>query len=182
MRGLGPQSGTALLSGLLVLLIGLGSARPVGGGAYVFAGEANGVDLIAHPNGYSGTGGTVTVKVCIKPGTPNEASMVVPTQNIINTWNRLSGATGNLEIPSADLSNSEYDWESVAVHEVGHCIGLAHPNLASESGVGDPAANSTKASDGNGAGSDNQTAEFDTDAGTDGIFGSNTSVSNTGPV
>ena len=53
----------------------------------------------------------------------------------------------------------------MALHELGHCIGEAHPNLASESGLNDPQANATKSTDG----ADNV---FDTNDGADNVHGS----------
>jgi hypothetical protein len=104
-------------------------------GAFIFAGEGN-EDRVAHPSNYTGTGGVVTVEVCIAPGTPNEAAMVIPVQNIVNTINTYQAVQPNLT--SANVPFGEYDFESVALHEVGHCIGLAHPNLGSQSENLDP--------------------------------------------
>lgn len=131
-------------------------------GAFTFAGETNGVGLITHATGYSGTGGVLNVEVCIVPGSPNAADMVIPVQNNINTWNKLQPTTGNLAFP---LPGGQVDFESVALHEVGHCIGLAHPNAATESGLTGNNQNYTRAT----AGSN---TVFDTGPGMDGIIGS----------
>lgn len=135
-------------------------------GAYVFAGEGNGVDVVAHPTGYLGLGGNVEVEVCIVPGTPNAASMEVSMQNIVDRFNLLVPTLGNLKFGNdSDAGNAEIDFESVALHEVGHCIGLAHPNLATESGVASADRNYTKTTDG----ADNT---FDLDEGSDNVKGS----------
>ncbi len=137
-----------------------GSARA---GAYLFAGEANGVDVITHPRGYSGAGGTVVLNLCIEPGTPNEAAMRQSVANVAAVYNRLRPTIGNLR--TGLIGPTQVDFESVALHELGHCLGLAHVNLASESGLSDPQANSTQSTDG----ADNT---YDTDAGFDGFYGS----------
>ena len=41
----------------LALVLVLASASSARAGAYVFGGEGNGIDVVTHPSGYSGTGG-----------------------------------------------------------------------------------------------------------------------------
>jgi len=135
-------------------------------GAFVFAGESNGVDLVAHPIGYSGSGGVVTVNVCIVPGTPNASLMEVSVANAVNTWNKLVPRQPNLFLGADnDLGSNEVDFESTVLHEIGHCIGSAHPNAATESGLAGDDRNYTKATDG----ADNV---LNIDAGVDGLRGS----------
>lgn len=118
-------------------------------GAYIFAGEANGIDLVAHPEGYSGTGGSVIVDVCIETTTNNQADMVVPVQNAIAHWNQMVQSVGNLRLNTDNqLASNQVDWESTMMHELGHCIGLAHVNLASESGLSGADLEYTKTTDG----------------------------------
>lgn len=136
-------------------------------GAYIFAGEANGVDLVLHPTGYTGAGGTLPLNVCITPGTPNEAAMEQSVRNIIAVYNQRLPTTGNLR--TNFLAAGTLDFESVALHELGHCLGKAHVNAASESGLPHPAINSTKAT--NGANN-----IFDTNAGADGVIGSSDDI------
>ena len=62
----------------------------------MFSGEANGIDLVAHPEGYAGSGGMVTVDVCIESTTNNQTDMIVPLQNAIAHWNQMVQSTGNL--------------------------------------------------------------------------------------
>src|SRR5262249_21639544 len=50
-------------------------------GTFIFAGDANGVDVVTHPPGYGGSGGTVNVTVCIDPTSTNATSMVQSVQN-----------------------------------------------------------------------------------------------------
>lgn len=135
-------------------------------GAYIFAGEPNGADLITHPNSYSGTGGIITVRVCIDPASANAAAMEIPIQNNTNILNRLQATTANLIQGGANnIPDNSIDFESVALHELGHCIGLAHVNAASESGLAENNTNYTKATSGA-----NNT--FDINPGSDGIIGS----------
>jgi hypothetical protein len=132
----------------------------------VFAGEANGIDVVTHPEGYTGTGGNVDVKVCIVPATTNAASMETSVQNIVDRFNLMVETLGNVKTGgNNDIAIGAVDFESVAVHEVGHCLGLAHPNLASESGLTEPDRNYTKTTDG-------VDGVFNRTIGTDGVRGS----------
>jgi hypothetical protein len=136
------------------------------GGTFLFAEGQSNPRLITHPTGYTGSGGTVQVEVCIVPGTANANDMVTPIQNVIRTWNGLEPKTPNLALGGDNsIPPNTLDYESVVLHELGHCIGLAHPNLASESGVSPNNQDFTKSL----TGSDNK---YDLDAGGDGVIGS----------
>lgn len=151
--------------GCLTCLIVFGAGESHAG-AYTFAGESNGINVVTHAKGYSGTGGSINVKVCIVPGTPNAASMVIPLSNSVDRFNLLVPTIGNLrQFGDNDIDFSAYDFESVLTHELGHCQGLAHVNLATESGLSGNDRNFTKATDG----SDNT---FTVDDGVDDIIGS----------
>ena len=50
----------------------------MGGRVYIFAGEGNGVDVITHPKGYTGTGGVLNVGVCIDPTSDFQAELEIP--------------------------------------------------------------------------------------------------------
>ncbi len=139
-------------------------------GSYIFAGEANGVDLITHPIGYTGTGGVVSISVGIDPSSPNAADMVISVQNIIAVFNGLQVTTDNLSLGGDNNIPSGFvDFESVALHEFGHAVGLAHCNLASESGLSGANQNFTKATDG-------ANNSWNLDAGTDGVNGSSDDI------
>jgi len=139
-------------------------------GAYIFAGEGNGVDLVTHPNTYTGAGGVVTVRVCIAPTSPNATDMEYSVQNNIAEYNQLLPSTSNLKLNNNNNVPSGFiDFESVALHELGHCLGMAHINAASESGLTGNQQNYTKATDG----ADNV---FNLNAGTDGVIGSSDDV------
>ncbi|MEN8803477.1 MAG: putative Ig domain-containing protein [Thiogranum sp.] len=151
---------------LLVCMPGLFLASKGFAGAFIFAGELFGVDVVAHPTSYSGQGGTLTVRVCIDPLSANAAAMEIPVQNNITIYNRLQPTTGNLVSgANNNIPSGHVDFESVALHELGHCIGLAHVNAASESGLAGNNQNYTKATDG-------VNNQLDINPGADGIIGS----------
>jgi hypothetical protein len=148
------------------LLVFLGVPAPSLAGAFIFSGESNGVDVITHPIGYDGTGGVISVSVCIDPTSTNAANMVNSVQNAIATWNELVATSPNLLFgANNDVPATQNDFESVVLHELGHCIGLAHPNAATESGLAGNNRNYTKATDG-------ADDSFDLNSGGDGIIGS----------
>ena len=150
-----------------LLLLGLLCSPSTFAGSYVFAGEDNGVDGIAHPTGYNGTGGVLNLSVCIDPNSSVTTALEIPVQNIVSTWNQLSSASPNLFFDNSNnIPSGQLDWESVALHEVGHCIGLAHPNLGAQNGVSGDNTNYTNST--NGAGN-----SFNFNSGGDTIIGSN---------
>lgn len=116
-----------------VFLSSMTLSPAVWAGAFIFAGESNGVDLILHPTGYTGNGGVLNVGVCIDPTSQNAQDLVIPIKNNISVWNELQPVANNLQ-PGV---SGKLDAESVLLHEMGHCIGLAHVNAASESGLGE---------------------------------------------
>lgn len=89
-------------------------------------------DAVAHPLGYDGTGGHLTVKVCIDPSSPFAAELVAPVTRVIQTLNALEPTVGTY-VPigeSLQVPDGYFDAESVVLHEVAHCIGLGHVNVA----------------------------------------------------
>lgn len=134
-------------------------------GAFIFANGDN-PNRITHPSSYFGTGGEITVSVCIAPTSESIDDMLVSVQNSIVVWNARQPVSPNLFLGgNNNIPNNQIDFESTLLHEVGHCLGLAHPNLATESGL--PAADRdyTKAAEG-------PNGTFDIDPGPDGIKGS----------
>ena len=159
----------AIKRGVVAAMLGLFSTA-LSAGAYIFADENNGVDLVTHPNTYTGTGGEVTVRVCIAPTSPNATDMEYSVQNNIDVYNQMSATTGNVKLNSNNNVPSGFlDFESVALHELGHCLGMAHINAASESGLTGNDQNYTKATDG----VDNV---FNLNAGTDAVIGSSDDI------
>ncbi|MCF6300486.1 MAG: hypothetical protein L3J52_05145 [Proteobacteria bacterium] len=154
----------------LILMISLLFSASVNSGSFIFAGEANGVGIVAHPQGYTGAGGTLNISVCIDPASTVTTSLETSVTNVVHTWNQLLVTSPNLFLgANNNIGGSQFDWESVALHEVGHCIGLAHPNLGSQTGVTGANTNYTNSTDGVDNG-------FDFGFGGDGIRGSNDDV------
>lgn len=121
---------------LVTLLLGLGVCAPALAGSFSFADLLKEPATITHPSGYTGEGGKVTVSVCIDPESESQSEMAIAIQNSIDHWNRLEPNHGNSEMsPESGVPSDRVDAESVLLHELGHCIGIAHPNLASESGL-----------------------------------------------
>ncbi|MFK7860930.1 MAG: hypothetical protein AB8B64_19080 [Granulosicoccus sp.] len=136
----------------------LSSAVQAGG--FIF--NRNLPDSVTFPAGYTGAGGQVDVKVCIVPGTQFADEMTRPVQNNIAVWNKLQSTSSNLR---TSLPANTNDFESVSLHEIGHCIGLDHPNLGAIPGVGQGQTNYSSST----RGPDNQ---YNFNAGPDGLIGS----------
>ncbi len=131
-------------------------------GGYMFAVETGSTDTVTHPSGYDGSGGTLTVTVCIDPDSDNASAMEIPTQNVIRTWNARVPTTGNTVFPAPDFPFTSYDYESLLLHEMGHCIGVSHPALGSESGLGAGDRDYTRSTNGGDS--------YDLNAGSDGLI------------
>jgi hypothetical protein len=134
-------------------------------GSFIFTSEFN-KQTVTHPPGYFGNGGHITVSVGINPSSPHAGEMVSCVQNVVNTLNALIPTQGNLLLDGENnIPSNSIDFESVLLHEMGHALGLNHPNIGSEAGVsGDDRAftRSTKGAD----------DIFDMHPGSDGIRGS----------
>ena len=134
-------------------------------GAFLFA-DTGELDLVTHPPGYNGAGGVVTVRVCIDPASENALEMEYPVMNNIAEYNGMIPTTGNVKQGgSNNVPSGHIDFESVALHEIGHCLGMAHSNLASESGLSGSDQNYTRSTTG-------LDGSYDIDSGVDGIRGS----------
>ncbi|SDD78967.1 Ig-like domain-containing protein [Aquimonas voraii] len=155
------------LRGLPPALLGLLMSPAVSAGAFIFAEDYP--DAVTHPQVYSGTGGELQdLTVCLDRSVNSSLTTRAEPAVIkaIETWNRgRSLAADNFALNNATDIGSGYDFESVLLHELGHCQGLNHVNHASESGFNDPQANGSKSAPGaNGV--------LNQAAGSDGIHGS----------
>lgn len=149
------------LTGILLTL----TVPPALAGTFIFAESQDNPDLIAHPAGYDGSGGTLEVEVCIATDSESRSQLEIPVQNVANTWTGFSPELENVTLPDGDLASNEFDVESVLLHEVGHCIGLAHPNLGRKEDVDETDTNFAQTTAG-----DNGT--YDLDDGGDDMQGS----------
>jgi hypothetical protein len=89
-----------------------------------------GAFAIVHPPGYDGTQPTLRVEVCVSPSFPE---LVRPTQRAVAKWAVLTPIVGNCGpgCPLAEdpLPRGTFHAETVILHEIGHAVGLDHPNL-----------------------------------------------------
>jgi hypothetical protein len=138
------------LLAVAILVIIHFSIGKIQAGSFMFANESNGINIITHPVEHGDISENIaTIGVCIDPASNNARDMEIPIQNIINTMNALHPVIGNLiDRKAAGMPISTFDFESIALHEMGHCLGLNHPNLASESGLTGDNRNYTRSTDG----------------------------------
>ena len=101
-------------------------ATTIGAGTFSGAGETNGLDVIRHPLGYDGSGGPLTLTVCVDPTTGDPQSEI-PLQLAISTWNQGQGTTGNIS-STAGVPITDLDFQSVALRGLGLCLGLDDPS------------------------------------------------------
>lgn len=148
-----------------IFIIALFATQSVQAGSFIFAGSSN-VNGITHASGYGGSGGTTVVRLCVTQGSSFESQMELSAANIVRTINALVATTGNVLLSgSNNIPSGNIDFESVALHEVGHCLGLGHVNLATESDLLGSNREYTKST----AGADDI---FNINSGTDGVIGS----------
>lgn len=107
--------------------------------AGVFMLSEQSAHAITHPTGYNGKGGELSVSVGI-----TSPEMAIPVLNAIHTWNNLRPRLDNIVKSGHNAPHDQFDFESVLLHELGHCIGLNHPTLSSESGLIGPDRDYTK--------------------------------------
>jgi len=124
------------------------------------------IDVVSHPLGYTGTGGTLNISIGIDPTSEFAANMADSVQNAIDTFNSLNPTTQNI-VSGGDnnIPEGQVDFESVFLHEMTHSMGLHHVNLATESLLLGPDRDYTKSTPG-------PNMVFDIDAGIDLVIGS----------
>ena len=90
---------------------------------------------VMHPSNYNGAGGEVVVNVCLDPALPPVAGNATQaTANAVAEFNRFEGALGNV-VNALSVGAAGVDYQSILMHEMGHCLGLDH-NVLGPSEVG----------------------------------------------
>lgn len=135
-------------------------------GGFFLAGSALPNDAILHPSGYDGSGGVARVTFCVDPDSPFAEEMNTVAPALEATFDAFTPASPNIVAGGANnVPPTSFDWQSAALHELGHCLGLADVNLADTLGVAQADWNYTRSRrGGNGF--------FNLLPGTDGIKGS----------
>lgn len=103
-------------------LLALGLCASATGGSFIpLSGQPP--DAVLHPEGYLGVGGEVRVSVCLDPAFPPAFGDPLPAlRNALATFNGDAAIPGNV----AQNTPQGSDFESLLLHELGHCIGLGH--------------------------------------------------------
>lgn len=153
------------INSIILLIFVYGLITSAIAGTFLFAEDSETADVITHPQGYRGQGTNLIITVGISPSSLHGTEITLPIQNAITTWNQLIPTLGNV-VNDEKIPFNHFDFESVVLHELGHCLGLAHPNLSSESGLSGVNRNYTQTT----RGSNNR---YDLNSGNDGVAGSN---------
>lgn len=99
--------------------------------------------LITHPLGYDGSTKTLYISVGHSSGFLFSEDMQTSIKNIIATWNEQQPSSYNLiNGESEGMAFTDMDLESTLLHEMGHCLGLDHPNIGDKSQI-NPTSNAT---------------------------------------
>ena len=129
----------AVALALAAVAIGGPGGAGVSAGVFTFAGGSFGTDVIMHQSGLDPlvppAGGVLTVTVGARRGDFNDLALQAIVQ-VIDTINAQAPTTGNVLTGAGfGMPFGAIDFESTLLHEMGHALGLAHPNLAVESGL-----------------------------------------------
>lgn len=91
-----------------------------------------GPHAIVHPPGFDGTQPTVQVGIC-NFDHPDYPSLQAATQLAVAMWNEQVRMIGNCSpfctLPEDPRAGGVFDAQSALLHELGHALGLGHPNL-----------------------------------------------------
>lgn len=107
----------ALVCMIWPLLPGMAAA-----GSFIPLDEAP-AGTVIHPTGYRGAGGMLPIRVCLRPDAlPASGDARPAIRNAVARFNRSEAMVGNVEVGS----DNRIDFESMLLHELGHCLGLGH--------------------------------------------------------
>lgn len=120
---------TARLPLAFAMLAGASAAHA---GAFVFS-DTNGAQVVTHPpnTALNGSSPTPSITVCLDPAAqPGSGNPTQAIRNAIAALNRIKPVQSNVRPGgSAGLPAGRPDFESVFLHELGHCMGMAHSAL-----------------------------------------------------
>ncbi len=124
---------------IIAVLFAFVSNGPVWSGSFWFDGQNLIPNTILHPVGYTGNESNqiVVITIGIRPGSQYANEMRLALLRALGTWTDLGPTAGNLDFDS-DLPSGQTDFESIVLHEIGHVLGLDHPNLVDVYGPGSP--------------------------------------------